>query len=1047
MAGNVRSAVIERLKPLLDEYDNNFQNFLNTGQRIDSSLQANSETLGEIRQRFISLSATVELVLEGVEVFDNEIKKTHDLLKKSIEHFKDSLGISEKISYDLGQITNILKKIQQEAGRLGEIIQNINLVSESIEVASRNAGITAYHAGRQGRGFEVIAREMTGLVRSAQNPTRAIPEIAYELLKGVDELNQDLKRIQDVIAFLKEIADKFININNELLALIPHLESSIKDISNSILTQKDLHNSLQKGSERLPEYLDEIYKITRITAINEIFLGAFFRHLNNIKNSLLFAGDDQNFYFFFHMLGKILENEPRLEEELERLLSGTFKKLDIQSSERLILQFISEAKHLNEIIGLVTEKIKSWYKTHKFANETLSRGKVFYQDIKELLAILNNKSYQLKQSINKVERPLFELKRITDRSRLLGLYAGIESARSGEYAGTLGVVTSEIKALSVKSTEFVTRIQILKNEILKALKTLISSFIQASADVDLGLDALNTSFSAITESNKVLDDLSALSQEMLGSTNEMLNQCKLLGEHRRSFDFEYKKIAEDYTSYNATIKGGEAITSRIKSTINEFKKDVSLITTKRKKIVLRATEDPITFDPATKTDTSSHQVIEQIFTGLYSFDQLNHLIPAVAHSFTVSEDGLIWDFFIKKGVKFHNGEEVQAKDVSLSLNRVKKGPNAGFIEYLSDIIIIDPYHIRFVLKFPYVPFLSNLACGVCDIVPCDFNTEKPVGCGPFKLVSYERKKEIVLEAFDDFFEGRPPIDECIIKVVSDDKEAVELFKKGEISILSLTSGMLEEFTSEDIFSGPVLSTQYVAINFSKKSPFLDLRVRQAMNYAIDKEYYCREVLKGKAIPAHGVYPPGLMGYNDKLMGYSFDLKKARELMKEAGVGSGILETFMLDVRAGADTLRRAEFIRDSLAKIGIHLQVNPLPWEEFLNKTYSGNSLMSLRGWVSDNGDPDNFVYTLLHSKSFGASGNTSFYANEELDTMIESARAEQIHRRRIEMYQKIEQFIVDNALWIFISHGVDSYAVQKNIKGFIVDPFGLVRFRFLYSI
>ncbi|MGB9720238.1 MAG: ABC transporter substrate-binding protein [bacterium] len=1044
MAEEVVQKLLERLKPLLSQYDSNFQNFLNIGQRIDNALQINTDLLGEIRQRFYSLSATVELVLEGVAVFDGEIKKTHELLKKSIENFRDSLAISDKISFDLTNIASILKEIHEQTGKLADTIQNIDMVSESIEVASRNAGITAYHAGRQGRGFEVIAREMTGLVRSSQKPTSAIPTISFELLKGVDELHQDLKRIQDVIVFLKEIANKFLNINNELLNLIPYLEDSIKDISNSVLVQKDLHTALHSESEKLPAYLNEIYSVTRTTAITEMFLSAFFQHLNNTKNSLISAKNDNNFYYFFNTFNRILENEPRLEEGIEQLGRASLKRLEIHSLERLALQFVSEAKHLNEIITQITEKIRSWINTHKFANETLSRAKVFYEDIGELVNSLSVKAHELKELINKIDKPLQELKRITERSRLLGLYAGIESARSGEYSSALGVVTSEIKTLSVKSTEFVAAIDKIEGEMLADFRNLISCFIRASGDVELGLDALNDSLVAINESSKVLDNLSSLSQEMLSSTREMTNQCGLLSDHHRIFESEYQKINEDFASYGNTIKTGETLTREIKSIIAEFKKDVFVITTSRKTIVFRATEDPIVLDPAIKTDTTSHQIIEQMFTGLYTFDQLNHLIPGVAKSFSVSADGKIWDFFIKKGVKFHNGVEVQAKDVVNSLNRVRKGPNASFIEYVSDMIVIDPYHIRFTLKFPYVPFLANISCGIGDIVPSDFDQEHPIGCGPYKLISYEKKRQIILEAFEDFFDGRPPVDSCVVLNITDDNEAIDLFKKGQISILSLTSNMLRDFSPETIYSGSALSTQYLAINFSKKSPFLDLRVRQAMNYAIDRDLYCRELLGGKAIPAYGVYPPGLPGYNKGLISYNYDLKKARDLMKEAGFGTGISDVFQLDVRSGVDNIRRAKFIKDSFAKIGIYLEVNALPWEEFLNKTYSGNSILCLRGWVSDNGDPDNFV-SLFHSKNFGASGNTSFYGNEELDRMIESARAEQIIRRRMELYQKIEKFIVDNALWVFVSHGVDCYAVQKNIKGFVVDPFGLVRFRNLY--
>ncbi len=1047
MPDDLRKTIIERLKPLFVQYDSSFKDFLSIGQKIDDGLQTNSEILSGIPHRFNNLSATVELVLEGVDVFDTEIKKMHEFLKKSIENFKESVLISEKISSDLNNIAEVLKQIQRGIRNLAEIIYNINFVSESIEVASRNAGITAFHAGREGRGFEVIAREMTVLARNVQGPTKVIPVVSNELLRNIDELNQDLKKIQDVITYLREIGEKFLTINNELLTLIPELENSIRDISNSISVQKDLHINLQKESDKLSEYLGDIYRIIRTTAITEMFLGAFFQHLNNLKNNLMIAEDEQNFYYIFNSIKQVLDNEPKLEGGHEEFFNVALKKLEMHTSERLILQFISEAKHLNEVIGVISERIKSWTKTHNFANEALTRAKVFYKDISELLCSLNEKSNNLKKLINKVERPVQELKRISERSRLLGLYAGIESARSGKYAEALGVVTNEIKTLSMRSSEFVGSVDSVVGEILKNINYLISCFSRTTEDVELGVASLTISMEAVGESGKVLDNITALSQEMLSSTMEMVNQCGMLGEHYRNFDTEYHKIGEYFSSYGTTIKSGEELTKQMKTIINEFKKEISLLTTKRKKIVLRATEDPITLDPAIKTDTTSHQVIEQIFTGLYTFDQFNRLIPGVALSFTVSEDGKVWDFHLKKGVKFHNGKEVQAKDILFSLDRVKKGPNANFIEYLNEMVVIDPYHIRFILKFPYIPFLANLACGVCDIVPSDFNPDKPVGCGPYRLVSYEKNNEIVLEAFDEFYDGRPPIDECVIKTVRDDREAIELFKNGEISILDLTPDMLQEFSQEGIYTGPALSTQYLAINFSKKNPFFDLNVRRAMNYAIDRDYYCRTLLKGKAIPAFGVYPPGLPGYNRNLQVYQYDIKKARDLMRQAGFGGGIPEEFVFDVRAGVDTVKRAEFIKDSFAKIGIHLQINPLPWKEFLDKTYSGNSVLSLRGWVSDNGDPDNFVYTLFHSKNFGASGNTSFYANEELDKMIESARAEQIPRRRIELYQKIENFIVENALWVFISHGVDCYAVQKNIKGFTVDPFGLVRFRNLFCL
>ncbi len=312
MATKTWQTLIEKLEPLLAKYDANYQTFFKIGQGIDGSLQTNSELLDEIKQRFFNLSATVELVLEGIAVFDNEIKKIHDLLTKSVDNFRDSLAISEKISSDFGSITEILRRIYLHAGRLADTIKDINLVSESIEVASRNAGITAFHAGSQGRGFEVIAREMTILARNVQKPTDVIPAVSNDLLRGVDDLNNELKKIQDVIVYLKEIAEKFLSINSELLNFLPFLENSIKEISKSILIQKDLHAALQQESEKLPLFLEEIYNTTRATAITEIFLSAFFQHLKNIKDNLVSVSDEHNSVHFFNAYWKMSRDLTKL---------------------------------------------------------------------------------------------------------------------------------------------------------------------------------------------------------------------------------------------------------------------------------------------------------------------------------------------------------------------------------------------------------------------------------------------------------------------------------------------------------------------------------------------------------------------------------------------------------------------------------------------------------------------------------------------------------------------------------------------------------------
>lgn len=1042
-----RQTIINNLKEIWVRYSDNYRNFLNTGRQIELELQSSSEVLSGIRHLYNNLTATVELIFEGITVLESEINKAKGLLQDSIKGFDKAISISQKLNQNLNNITVIFQKIISEGDHLGEIIKNINIISESIEVASRNAGITAFHAGRQGRGFEVIAREMSNLVRSSQIPTKKIPTISNEVINKINELTDELKKIQEIISNLNDIAGKFSGINDELLTLIPHIENSIKDIGGSIATQKNLNQALIKENEKLPEYLQEIHNFTRSSVVIEMFLTAFFQHINDIKNVLFQVQDDDSFFHFLNTLKIILFNAPDFKKKIgDAIDPSLFKKLETQSSERLILQFVSEANHLNEIIADITHKTHNWLKIYKAAEDVLTKATLFHQEILNLLNLLQNKLTLVNETAGGIEQPLLELKKITERSKLLGLYAGIESARSLEYSTPLGVVTSEIKLLSAKTREFVSKIDEIRSEITLNLKSLISYFICGANDVEEGIGSINSAVSAVNESSKVLENLDSLSREMLNSTREMVNQCGVIGEKLRIFNDEYKMIGNDFNLYFQAIKASSDDAKRIKDAFSEFEKEVAFIKHKEKIIVYREVTDPIILDPANKTDMTSHQVIVQVFYGLLSFNNSNSLIPGIVESFSVSPDGKLWDFLLKKDVKFHNGAVVTAQDVANSLQRVKKGPNANIIEYVKDIRVIDNHHIQFTLDFPYIPFLSNLASGICDIVPPDFSADNPIGCGPYRFVHWGRGKEIILDAFDDFYDGRPVFDRCIIKTLHDDKEAVELFKRGEISIMEVTPPMFDEFNPEEIISGPVLSTQYISINVRAESPFKDSRIRQALNYALNKDFYVNEILKGRAILAKGIFPPNLPAYNNNLRGYPYDLKRARDLMKEAGYPSGLSDSIIFDIRDDTEVIKRAEFIKESFEKIGVNLKLNPLPWKEFLEKIYSGNSLMSLRGWISDNGDPDNFLFPLFHSKSFGTPGNTSFYSNPEIDSLIEAARAEQIVKRRIEMYQKIEQMLVDEAPWVFLSHGVDCYVIQKNIGGFNVDPFGVVRFRYLWG-
>lgn len=1048
MNRNLKDIVIDRIKAPLEEYNTSFGDLLETSQEIENRLVKDTELLSEIGKKFDILSAAVELEFEGISVFDQEIKKTKEILEKSVIKVNESLTVSNRISEDLDDISKSFDKIQADALQLDDIVKNIAVVSDSIEVASRNAGITAFHAGEQGRGFEVISREMTLLVKSVQDPTKLVPDISEEVVKGTVDLGHDLQRIGSIIHDLKEINERFSSITNELLGLIPNIETGIKSLGASVISQKELHQLLLTENERSSQWLSNIYDTARSSAILEQYLEAMFRRVSNIRESLMSVEDDTSFAWMFNTLKVALTDASKSYTKGMNELS--IKEIGrgggIQSSERSILQLVSEAGQLSGVISKIAIEIKNWLKTNGVACEVLTNGIAFYQDILSILSVLNEKLHSIRIRAEKIENPLFDLKKITERSRILGLYASIESARGGEYAQSLGVVTKEIKDLSDKTTSLVTDIGEVAFGMTESFDELSTFLIRSMSDVKQGVGSLKAAVDILEENRGLLQSLDNLGQEMISSTDKIKTQCNDLSVHIRELNLDYENIENAFEEYSKTINACGKTAEHLLESVGSYDKEFAVLTRKHKTIVYQQSVEPVLLDPANKTDARSHEVLQQIFIGLLTFDSGNHMVPGMVDRFSVSKDGLIWDFKIKRGIRFHNGDMVTAQDIANSILRVQSGPNISFIDYVDDVTVLDDFDVRFSLKFPYLPFLANLACGTCDITYRDHSVEHPIGAGPYKFVHWEKEKEIILDVFKDFFDGRPPIDRVIIKFIQDSEEAVQRFRKGEISIMAVTPEIVKQFSPDEIISGPGLSTQYVGINVSLDTPFKNRKVRQAMNYAIDNEHFSNVAMEGQAVPAHGVFPPGMYVYNNDLLGYGCDLDKAKQLMRDAGYGSGFDSVYPFDIRDSEAAIKRAEYVIKSLEKIGIKLILNPLSWNDFLERGYSGDSILCMKSWVSDNGDPDNFLYPLFHSRSFGRAGNTSFYSNHEVDTMIEHARSERSSNKRQQVYHDIENMIVNDAPWIFLSHAVDSYAVSTDIGGFKVDPFGIIRFRYLWT-
>jgi len=482
----------------------------------------------------------------------------------------------------------------------------------------------------------------------------------------------------------------------------------------------------------------------------------------------------------------------------------------------------------------------------------------------------------------------------------------------------------------------------------------------------------------------------------------------------------------------------------------------------------RLATDPPTLDPALSTDTTSAAVILKIHDGLVQFDPITlEVIPAIAKSWKISEDGLHYTFFLRPDVTFHNGRLLTAQDVKYSFQRTldpktQSGrtfvldPIEGSDDFMSraasevtGIKILDDLTIRLTLTKPFAPFLAQLCMEAASIVPkeaCENSSvtlsSKSVGCGPFKFVSWKHDVEIILEKNTDYYASKPGIDILKYRIIQSVPTAFEEYKANGLDLLDqIPTGQIQVIRKkypDDLKIWPYLSIYYIGLNQSKP-PFKDnVSLRQAMNYAIDRSKICQAIKEGLAYPVAGVLPPGIPGHDDKLEGYPYDPERAKELLAKAGYpeGKGLPEITLWHNRDPRHRLV-GQCIQYYLGNIGVKIRLKNVEWAAYIEAVDEAEPLMFRMGWVADYPDADNFLYTLLNSSQFGSAGNYSRFSNSEFDTLTLKAKTISDPEERISLYRAAEKIAVQQAPWIFIYYERELAMIKPVWKNVCLTPQG----------
>ncbi|WP_027364489.1 ABC transporter substrate-binding protein [Desulfotruncus alcoholivorax] len=480
--------------------------------------------------------------------------------------------------------------------------------------------------------------------------------------------------------------------------------------------------------------------------------------------------------------------------------------------------------------------------------------------------------------------------------------------------------------------------------------------------------------------------------------------------------------------------------------------------------------DSPTLDPAVATDGEAAKVTINIFDTLVEYKPENTEVrPALAKEWSVSEDGLVWTFKLRDDVKFHDGTPFNADAVVYNFNRWMKKDhplNQGeckywmymFNGYDADSIVksvekTGDYEVKITLREPSAPFIQNLAMFPFAIASptalekygADF-FKHPVGTGPFKFAEWVPDDKIVLEKNNDYWGEKAKVDKVVFRSIPDNSARFMELQAGTIDMMDgINPDDVAAAKSNENFQiilRPSMNIGYLAMNMEKE-PFDNLKVRQAISHAINKQAIIDAFFAGLAKPAKNPMPPSLWGYNDDITDYEYDPAKAKALLAEAGYPDGF-ETTLWAMPVPRPYMQQpqkiAEAIQADLAAVGIKAKIVSYEWGQYLEKAEDGDHDMVLLGWTGDNGDPDNFLYVLLDKDNAvkGSSSNYAFYKNDQVHDLLIKAQREMDQDKRADLYKRAQEIIHNDAPMVPLDHSTDPIILMKYVKGYVPHPTGV---------
>jgi len=477
-------------------------------------------------------------------------------------------------------------------------------------------------------------------------------------------------------------------------------------------------------------------------------------------------------------------------------------------------------------------------------------------------------------------------------------------------------------------------------------------------------------------------------------------------------------------------------------------------------LVVGLVAEPVNLDPPQVTDLNSNRVGRRIVESLVTFpEESTQVVPGLAESWTISKDGLQYTFKLRRGIAFHDGTPLNAEAVKFSIERqinpnhpaykLGKYPFANyFFGNVKAVEVLSDERVAFLLNEPRASFLAVLTAGAASIVSPtavmkwgpDYPNH-PVGTGPFRFASWDRGQRVVLEKNPAYWKYPVKVERVIYRpIVEDQARLTELLTGGLDLIVGVPAdnvGQLEKNSKITLLKQVGAHVWYLGMNNQKK-PFDDKRVRQALNYAVNKDAIVNDVLKGTGAASKGPVLPGTWGADGALKAYPYDPERAKKLLAEAGYPNGFTTTLWVpESGSGMQApVAMSTVMQSNLKAVGVNVSLQTMEWGAYLAKLRTKEQELFALSWMAGTEDPDMVMYPLLHSSQWTPVGpNRALYKNALFDALLQQARMTTDQAKRAQLYKEAQRILVDDAPWVFVDHEIQIAALTKRVQGFKLHP------------